>query len=48
MESLNELIKTYVHNLSIFYCKNIKTDKDLEDAINKLQEVIKNMLERSE
>lgn len=48
MESLNEFIQTYIHNLSIFYCKTIKTGDDLEDAIKHLEDVIKKSIERSE
>lgn len=44
MESLNELIKTYIHNLSVFYCKKITMDKSLENAIIVLEDNIKNKL----
>lgn len=37
MESLNELIKTYVHNLSVFYCK--KPEINVEEFRIKLKEL---------
>lgn len=45
MESLNALIQTYIHNLSIFYCKDIDTDDNgLKQIIEDLNEYIKEMI----
>lgn len=45
MESLTELIKTYVHNLSIFYCKDIdENDIVLNAIIEDLDERIKEII----
>ncbi len=46
MESLNALIQTYIHNLSIFYCKEIDVDDDkLNQIISYLDEYIKEMID---
>lgn len=45
MESLTELIKTYIHNLSVFYCTEIdENDIVINAIVQDLDERIKEII----
>ena len=40
MESTNEFIYSYLHNISVFYCNNLERKDDMKDDID-LEDLIK-------
>lgn len=44
MESLTKYIKTYIHHLSVFYCKKPSiSENEIDEKVLEIEEFIKNI-----